>query len=151
MSRFRSQSKSRFFMAKIAVMMSAEDAGALMSEHFGKAECIMVAGEQGENAAFLPNDTTNGHNAAGIIHQNGCTGVIVTGIGAGAVAWLKTARIRVWAAPRGISGTQALELLRKGTLPELAAPMGHENGGGCCGSSAHDGHAHDGHSSCCSH
>jgi predicted Fe-Mo cluster-binding NifX family protein len=138
-------------MAKIAVMMSAEDAGALMSEHFGKAECIMVAGEQGEKAAFLPNDTTNGHNAAGIIHQNGCAGVIITGIGAGAVAWLKTAGIRVWAAPRGISGTRALELFRKRVLPELADPIGHENGGGCCGSSAHDDHAYGGNSPCCSH
>ncbi|MDR3724824.1 MAG: NifB/NifX family molybdenum-iron cluster-binding protein [Terracidiphilus sp.] len=133
-------------MVKIAIMMSAEDADALMSEHFGKAECIMVSGEQGESAAFLPNDTTNGHNAAGIIHQNGCTSVIVTGIGAGAVAWLKAAGIRVWGAPRGISGTQALELFRKGALPELAEPTGHEHGGGCCGSGAHEGR-----SSCCSH
>ena len=133
-------------MERVAVMMSSESVSAKMSEHFGKAECILVAGLQGEEPTFLPNDTTNGHGAARIVHRQGCSDAIVTGIGAGAVAQLKSLGIRVWAAPRGISGAQALELFRHGTLPEVVVSAGHENGGGCCG-----GGSHEGRSSCCSH
>jgi predicted Fe-Mo cluster-binding NifX family protein len=135
-------------MGKIAVMISSGSANAPMSEHFGKAEWIMLAGDESGDVAFLPNDAANGKGAAGTIVAHQCTDAIFTGIGAGAVAHLEAAGIRGWAAPRGISGAEALALFRTGALPQVSAPVGHETGGGCCCSG---GGAHAGVSSCCSH
>jgi predicted Fe-Mo cluster-binding NifX family protein len=135
-------------MGKIAVAMSSESASAPLSEHFGKAEWIMLVDEQGVQS-FMQNEGSNGRGTAEILLQNGCTDAIFTGIGGGALVTLKAAGIKGWAATKGVSGERALELFARHALRAVEVPIGHkESGGGCCcGHGA--GKAEGSSSSCC--
>lgn len=125
-------------MGKVAVMMSEAQADAPMSEHFGKAEWILMVEGAAGGPEFVANEAANGRGAAETLVAQGCTDAIFAGIGGGALGRLKAAGIKGWAAPKGISGMRALELFAQGGLREVEVPlgMGHE-GGCCCGGGGH--------------
>lgn len=124
-------------MGKVAVMMSAAQVGAPMSEHFGKAEWILMSAGAADGPEFVANEAANGRGAAETIVEHDCTDAIFAGIGGGALGRLTAAGIHGWAAPKGISGARALELFAQKGLREVEVPVGHESGGCCCGSGGH--------------
>jgi predicted Fe-Mo cluster-binding NifX family protein len=135
-------------MSKIGVMMSADCADGLMSSHFGKAEWVMVADTENRDPEFLKNELLNGKSAVEILIRRGCTDVILTDIGDGALGHLEAAHIHAWAAPGQVAGGEALRLFREGQLPPVpavSAATSHGARHGCCCS----GGAGSETSSCC--
>ncbi len=122
-------------MSKVGVMMTADRADQPMSAHFGKAEWMMVADTENQAVEFVKNDVSNGRGAAEIAVRQGCTDMIVSDIGDGALRHLQTARIRAWAVPRIVAGSEALQMFKEGQLtdvPPARAAEGHGGGHGCC-------------------
>jgi predicted Fe-Mo cluster-binding NifX family protein len=122
-------------MSKIGVMMSGDSADAQMSSHFGKAEWIMIADTDNPVPTFVKNGALNGKSAVEIVIRQGCTDVILTDIGDGALGHLQAAHIRAWAAPRPAAGDEALQMFREGQLPPVppARAATRQGGGhGCC-------------------
>lgn len=106
-------------MSKIGVMMSADRADGLMSSHFGKAEWIMVGDAESSVSEFIKNETLNGKGAVEIVIRQGCTDVILSDIGDGALGHLQSAHIHAWAAPGPVAGSEALRMFREGQLPSV--------------------------------
>jgi predicted Fe-Mo cluster-binding NifX family protein len=130
--------EERILMSKIGVMMSADRVDEKMSSHFGKAEWIMVADTENPVLEFVRNIGLNGKNVVEIVIRQGCTDVILTDIGDGALGHLQAAHIRAWAAPQPVAGSEALRMFREGQLPPVPSvrtttkqDMRH----GCCCSS----------------
>ena len=123
-------------MSKVGVMMSMDRADAPMSTHFGKAEWIMVAETENRTLSFVKNEGLNGKSAVEIVICQGCTDVIVTDIGDGALGHLQAAQIRVWAAPAPVAGDEELRMFREGQLPPVptarTATRDGEGHGCCC-------------------
>lgn len=127
-------------MSKVAVMISQDRIDAPISGHFGKAQWAMVADTSCHAVAFLRNDGSNGSSAAQLIAETGCTDVIFTSIGNGALSHLQAASIRGWVAPPEITGKQALEMFEHLRLqPAATATEGHAGGGCCCSHSTKSG------------
>ena len=125
-------------MSKIGVMISADRADGQMSSHFGKAEWILVADTESTVSEFVKNEALNGKGAVEILIRRGCTDVILTDIGDGALEHLQAAHIRAWAAPGPVAGSEALRMFREGQLPPVPparAAMEHGAHHGCCCSS----------------
>jgi predicted Fe-Mo cluster-binding NifX family protein len=106
-------------MSKVGVMMSADSVDEKMSSHFGKAEWIMVADTESPTLEFVKNDALNGKGAVVIAIRKGCSDMILTDIGDGALGHLQTAHIRAWAAPEPVVGSEALRMFREGQLPPV--------------------------------
>ncbi len=122
-------------MAKLAVMMSSNEADGAMSLHFGKAEWVMVVDPASRTAEFARNEGLNGRSAADLLICRGCTDVILADIGGGALARLQAANIRAWAVPGRVTGSKALCLFAEGKIPRVpAAPAAASRGQGrgCC-------------------
>jgi predicted Fe-Mo cluster-binding NifX family protein len=119
-------------------MMSADLIDGQMSSHFGKAEWIMVVNNESWHPEFVKNEALNGKGTVEIVIRQGCTDVIVTDIGEDALGHLQAARIRAWAAPETVRGSEALRMFREGQLPPVPparAEMRHGAHHGCCCSS----------------
>lgn len=132
-------------MSKVGVMMSENRAEGQMSSHFGKAEWIMIADTEKPVPTFQKNEALNGRSAAEIVSRQGCTDVIFAEIGFGALGNLKTAGIRGWAAPKLITGEQALQMFKQSQLQAVDEATEHGAGHGCCCANK----AHAEASSCC--
>ena len=118
--------------------MSADRAAGQMSSHFGKAEWIMVAETGNPVLEFVKNTGLNGKSVVETVIRQGCTDVILTDIGDGALGHLQAAHIRAWAAPEPVAGSEALRLFREGQLlpvPPARAATRHGEHQGCCCSS----------------
>lgn len=121
--------------------MSAERAEGQMSGHFGKAEWILFADTENRNLEFVKNDGLNGKSAVERLIHQGCTDVILTDIGDGALGHLQAAQIRAWAAPGPVTGDEALRMFREGQLTPVPTARAATRGGrghGCC-CAKHDG------------
>jgi predicted Fe-Mo cluster-binding NifX family protein len=127
-------------MSKIGVMMSADRADGRISSHFGKAEWIMVADTENPVLEFVKNTGLNGKNVVETVIRQGCTDVILTDIGDGALGHLQAAHIRAWAAPGPVVGSEALRMFREGQLPPVpfarTATRQDAHKGCCCSSGA---------------
>lgn len=119
-------------MSKIAVMMSDSRAEAPMSSHFGQAPWIMIADQESGKQEFVENEAMNGRGAASTVAAAGCGNVVVVDMGTGALRHLQMAGIGAWAAPAGITGTEALGLFAEGKLSPAAAHESASHHGGCC-------------------
>lgn len=119
-------------MSRIAVMMSDGRPDAPLSSHFGKAPWIMVSNTEDGTVIFVQNDGLHGSGAAEMVIRQGCTDVILTGIGQGALARLQAGKIRAWAAPQRVAGSEALRMLRDEQLPRFTAAEAHESSHACC-------------------
>ena len=62
----------------------------------------------------------NGKSAVEIVIHQGCTDVILTDIGDGALGHLQAAHIRAWAAPGPVAGDEALRMFGEGQLTACA-------------------------------
>ena len=125
-------------MSKIGVMMSAHAVDEKMSSHFGKAEWVMVADTESSTIGFEKNDALNGKSAVEIVIRAGCTDVILTDIGDGALRHLQAASIRSWVVPEPVSGSEAFRMFGEGLLTLLPAARLATNQGArasCCCSS----------------
>ena len=125
-------------MSKIGVMMSADRVDEKMSSHFGKAEWIMVADTENPVLEFVKNTGLNGKNVVETVIRKGCTDVILTDIGDGALGHLQAAHIRAWAAPGPVAGIEVLRMFRDGQLtpvPPVRKTTRPDALKGCCCSS----------------
>lgn len=130
--------ETKGIVSKIGVMTAENRAEGQMSSHFGKAEWIMVADTDNPDLTFQKNEALNGRSAVEIVIRQGCTDVILTAIGDGALGHLQAANIRAWAAPGPVAGAEALRIFREGQLPPVPAASAatkHGEGHGCCCSS----------------
>ncbi len=122
-------------MGRVAIMMSAGRADAPMSSHFGKAEWILLSGDESATPEFVRNEELNGKSAADLLIRQGCTDVVLVDIGDGALRHLQTAVIRAWAVPAPVSGRDALRMFAEGKLapvPPVSAAASRGEGHGCC-------------------
>jgi predicted Fe-Mo cluster-binding NifX family protein len=117
-------------MSKVAVMMSENNVKAQMSEHFGKAEWVMVADTECHAFDFLKNEAAGGKSIVEMIAGQNCTDAIFSEIGNGALGHLKAENVRGWVAPANISGQQALEMFEHLRLQAADSSSAHA----CCGS-----------------
>lgn len=131
-------------MSKVGIMMTADRAEQPMSEHFGKAEWMMVADTESQAVEFIKNDGLNGKGAAEIAIRSGVSDLVFAEIGFGAFGHLKAAGILGWVAPGPITGAEALQMFEKQQLQPAGASTT-EAGHGCCCSSRAGAEA----SSCC--
>jgi predicted Fe-Mo cluster-binding NifX family protein len=125
-------------MSKLGVMMSADTVDEKMSSHFGKAEWIMVADTENPVLEFVRNTGLNGKIVVETLIRQGCTDVILTDIGDGALGHLQAAHIRAWAAPEPVVGSEALRMFREGRLPPVPSARtttSQDAHKGCCCSS----------------
>jgi predicted Fe-Mo cluster-binding NifX family protein len=119
-------------MSKIGVMMQADHADEQMSSHFGKAEWILVVDTENRASAFVKNEALNGKSVVEIAIRQGCTDVIFTEIGIGALEHLRAANIRGWVAPERITGQQALQMFEQLALQPASASTKQGEVHGCC-------------------
>lgn len=119
-------------MAKIGMTLSRERLEDPLAQHFGKAKWLVVWDSAG-GAQFIPNQGLNGRWVAETFAAAGCTLVVASHLGPGALAHLRAAGIRVL---EGRPDAPALELARlaeAGELPDLLEAAPHPSGSGCCG------------------
>jgi len=120
-------------MGKIAVMMSVDRPDAPLSDHFGKAEWIMITDAQGATPKFVKNEERNGRSVTGLLLNRKCTDVILHGIGEGPLRYLQAANIHVWFAPSSITSSKAVKLFAERKLPRVSenANCNHDHDSGC--------------------
>lgn len=127
-------------MSKIALMTLFKREDSTLSPHFGKAKWVMIVDLEGGVPTFVQNTGLNGRAVAEILAAHGCTDVVFSGIGAGALRHLQAANIRGWIASGDVPVTDLIERLRQGELQRAQAPSG--------GQAEHDcGKHHDGRQS----
>lgn len=120
-------------MSKVAVMMSENSIEAPMSSHFGKANWVMTADTETHTSVFMKIEAANGRSVADLLASQGCTDVVVGGIGNGALACLQATGIRGWMAPPNLNGQQALRMFEHLRLrPAVPQSEGHSSKGCCC-------------------
>jgi predicted Fe-Mo cluster-binding NifX family protein len=118
-------------MSKIAFMTLLRCEDSKLSPHFGKAKWVMITDEDGGVATFVQNTGLDGRAVVDILAANGCTDVVFSGIGAGALRHLQAANIRGWIAGGDVPVPILLESFRRGELARAQAPTGGQEGHGC--------------------
>jgi len=119
-------------MAKIGMTLSRESVEDPLAQHFGKAKWLLVWDSAGP-ARFIPNQGLNGRWVAEAFAAAGCSLVVASHLGSGALEHLRQAGIRVL---EGAPEMPASELARRaeaGQLRELLEAPPHPSGSGCCG------------------
>ena len=134
-------------MSKIALMTLLNREDSSLSPHFGKAKWILVRDTEQGSAKFIQNHGLNGRTVVEALLREGCTDVICSEIGQGAVENLKRAQIHGWLAPAGISAPRLIEMLAAGSLPPVSATKQRGEG---CGQHSH-GEEHSGGGCGCQH
>ncbi|MGO8720332.1 MAG: NifB/NifX family molybdenum-iron cluster-binding protein [Acidobacteriaceae bacterium] len=138
-------------MSKIALMTLLDREDSSLSPHFGKAKWILVREAESGPSHFVQNHGMNGKSVVEQLLREGCTDVICSEIGMGAVEHLHQAHVRGWLAPAGIPAPRLVEMLLAGSLQPVSATKQHGEGG-CCRHGGHgDGEAHAGGGCGCSH
>ncbi len=125
-------------MNKIAFMALLKREDSKLSPHFGKAKWVMITDLQGGGAAFVQNTGLNGRAVVDILAANGCTDVVFSGIGAGALRHLEAAKIRGWMAGGDAPVPELLESFRRGELLRAHVPSETHEGQGCGCGKQHD-------------
>jgi predicted Fe-Mo cluster-binding NifX family protein len=125
----RDQNEER--MSMVGVMMSENRAEGKISSHFGKAEWMMFVDTDDSVSTFQRNEAQNGKGAVAMVLQQGCTDVILSDIGDGALGHLQAAHVRAWAAPASITGSEALRMFKEGKLDSVPAARASTRHGGC--------------------
>jgi len=100
----------------------------------------MIADQDGGVLSFVQNTGLNGRAVVDILAANGCTDVVFSGIGAGALRHLQAAKIRGWIAGGDVPVPDLRERFRRGELARAHAPTEGQEGHGC-------GHQHHGRQS----
>ena len=121
-------------MSKIALMTVLNREDSTLSLHFGKAKWIMIRGTQQGPSHFVQNHGLNGKTVVEELLREGCTDVICSEIGQGAVENLKRAQIHGWLAPADIPAPRLVEMLAAGLLQPVSATNQHGEG---CGQHQH--------------
>jgi predicted Fe-Mo cluster-binding NifX family protein len=146
-------------MRKIALMALLNREDSALSPHFGKAKWIMIRDTEQGPSHFVQNHGLNGRTVVEALLREGCTDVICSEIGQGAVENLQRAQIHGWLAPAGVPAPRLIELLLAGSLQPVSATKQHREGcgqhshgeahpdGGCCRQHRHG----NGHSGGCCH
>lgn len=116
-------------MSKIALMTLLNREDSSLSPHFGKAKWILVRDTEQGATEFIQNHGLNGKTVVEALLREGCTDVICSEIGQGAVENLKRAQIHGWLAPAGIPAPRLIEMLAAGSLQPVSATK--QNGEGC--------------------
>ena len=110
-------------MSKIALMTLLNREDSSLSPHFGKAKWILVRDTEQGSAKFIQNHGLNGRTVVEALLREGCTDVICSEIGQGAVENLRRAQIHGWLAPAGIPVPRLFsEKLHPIQCKNLAAP-----------------------------
>ena len=130
---------------KIALMTLLNREDSTLSPHFGNAKWILVRNPEEGTSQFVQNTGLNGRSVVEMLVSEGCTDVITSEIGAGAVGHLQGAGVRGWLGAVGIPAPRLIEMLEAGELSRILATT-HTEGEGCCQHRHGDGHAGGG---CC--
>lgn len=121
-------------MSRIAFMTLLKRPDSKLSPHFGKAKWVMIVDQDGGVPTFVQNIGLNGHAVVDILAAHGCTDVVFSEIGAGALRHLQAANIRGWFGSVELPVPDLLQKLRRRELPEaLALTEAHSEHG--CGHS----------------
>ncbi|MGB7556768.1 MAG: NifB/NifX family molybdenum-iron cluster-binding protein [Candidatus Korobacteraceae bacterium] len=118
-------------MGKIALITLLKREDSKLSPHFGKAKWAMITDLDGGVATFVQNTGLNGRAVVDILAANGCTDVVFSGIGAGALRHLQAANIRGWIAGGDVTVPDLLDSFRRGELLRAHAPSEGLEGHGC--------------------
>ena len=118
-------------MSKIALMTLLSREESNLSPHFGKAKWILVHDTEQATSHFVQNKELNGMSVVQHLLNEGCSDVICSEIGDGAIKHLHEANIRGWLAPANVPAPRLLEMLTEGTLQPVHATK--EHGGNCRG------------------
>ena len=89
-------------MSKIAFMTLLNRGNSKLSPHFGKAKWLMVKDRESGASEFVQNTGLNGRAVVNILVAHGCTDVVFSEIGPGALARLQAESIRGWFAPSDV-------------------------------------------------
>lgn len=106
-------------MSKIALMTLLNRADSPLSMHFGKAKWVMVHDTEEKSSRFVQNHGLNGRSVVQLLLQEGCSEVICSEIGDGAVRNLENAGIRGWLAPAETPAPRALQMHAEGALQPI--------------------------------
>ncbi len=148
-------------MSKIALMTLLNRDDSNLSPHFGKAKWMMIRDTEQGSSKFIQNHGLNGKTVVEALLREGCTDVICSEIGEGAVENLKRAQIHGWLAPANIPAPRLVEMLAAGSLQPVSATKQHGEGCGChdshetkpsgggCGCSHRNGGGHGNGGGCC--
>ena len=129
-------------MSKIALMTLLNREDSTLSPHFGKAKWIMIRDTEHGPSHFVQNHGLNGKTVVEELLREGCTDVICSEIGQGAVENLKRAQIHGWLASADIPAPRLVEMLAAGSLQPVSATKQHGEG---CGQHEHgEKHSSDG-------
>ena len=136
-------------MSKIALMTLLNRDDSNLSPHFGKAKWMMIRDTEQGSSKFIQNHGLNGKTVVEALLREGCTDVICSEIGEGAVENLKRAQIHGWLAPANIPAPRLVEMLAAGSLQPVSATHsgqheqeGKHSAGGCgCQHRNSDGHS----------
>lgn len=109
-------------MAKIAFMTLLGRTDSKLSPHFGKAKWVTITDQDGGVSTFVQNTGLSGRAVAEILAANGCTDVVFSGIGAGALQHLQANNIRGWIASGDARVPELLERFRRRELQRAHAP-----------------------------
>jgi predicted Fe-Mo cluster-binding NifX family protein len=132
-------------MSKIALMTLLNREDSRLSPHFGKAKWILVRDTEHGPSKFIQNHGLNGKTVVEALLREGCTDVICSEIGQGAVENLQRAQIHGWLAPVNIPAPRLIEMLAAGSLQPVSATKQHGEG---CGEHAHGEKHSDGDCGC---
>ena len=119
-------------MSAIALMTLLNREDSTLSPHFGKAKWLMTVQSGTGKSTFVQNAGLNGRSVVDLLVANGCTDVVFSEIGPGALQHLQAANICGWFGPADTPVPQLLEMFRQGELERAIEPReGHS--GHCCG------------------
>ena len=103
-------------MSKIAFMTLLKREDSKLSPHFGKAKWVMITDRDGGIPTFVQNTGLNGRAVVEILAANGCTDVVSSQIGSGALRHLETRNIRGWIANADVPVPELLQQYRRREL-----------------------------------
>jgi predicted Fe-Mo cluster-binding NifX family protein len=108
-------------MSNIAFTTLLKRQDSKLSPHFGRAKWVTIVDQDGGAPTFVQNIGLNGRAVVEILAAHGCTDVVFSGIGAGALRHLQAANIRGWIGSGEVAVPDLLEKLRRRELPEALA------------------------------
>lgn len=103
-------------MSKIGFVTLLKKGDSPLSPHFGKAKWLMVLDSDSQQSHFIQNAVLEGRSIVQLLRQEGCSEVVFSHIGKGALRQLKQAGIAAWYAPSDVPVPRLLEMLNAGQL-----------------------------------
>jgi len=112
-------------MRKIGLTLSKNTLEAPLAQHFGKAKWMLIY-ESAKSFEFVRNDALIGRHVVNICAEKGCTDVIFSHIGWGALRHLREEGIKTWYGPSNVPAQELIACLKRGGLTE-ALPISTES------------------------